>query len=63
MRTISAKECVTRRLVTGVVEGGGKLSGQAELFVQLPDRQQAGVAGQLSLLRLDDDGLMIEEIE
>ena len=49
--------------VAGVVEGGGKLSGQAELLVQLPDRQQPRVAGQLSLLRLDDNGLTIEEIE
>ena len=49
--------------VAGIIEGGRELGGQAELFVQLPDRQQPGVAGQLSLLRFNDDRLMIEETE
>ena len=49
--------------VAGIIEGGRELGGQAELLVQLPDRQQPGVAGQLCLLRFNDDRLMIEEIE
>ena len=63
MRTICRNEWVLAVRVAGVIEGGRKLGGQAELLVQLPDRQEAGVAGQLCLLRFNDNRLMIEEIE
>jgi hypothetical protein len=52
-----------KRLMARIIQGPGKLSGQPDPLVELPDRQQAGVAGHLGLDRLDDHRLAGKEIE
>src|SRR5262249_61024416 len=40
----------------GVVQGGGELRGEAEAFIELADREQAGVGGQQGRGGGDRDG-------
>jgi hypothetical protein len=49
--------------VAGVVEGGSKVPGEAELFVELADREQPGIAAETGIAGLDDDGAVGEKIE
>ena len=46
-----------------VVEGGGELLGEPDPLVELPDRQEPGVAGEGRGRDLDLDGPRGEEIE
>ena len=46
-----------------IVEGFGEVSGEADLFVELPNGQEARVGGKLSLRRLDDDRQGSEKVE
>jgi len=49
--------------VAGIVDGRSRLNRQTDLLVELPDRKQPCVAGQLRLLRRDKTGLGVEKIE
>ena len=46
-----------------VVQGRGELCGQADPLVELADRQQARVTGQLGRFRADDHCLLGEEVQ
>ena len=45
------------------IQNGGELLCQADAFVELPQRQQAGVGSQRSVGHLDLDGQRLEKIE
>jgi hypothetical protein len=45
------------------MEDAGERLGQADAFIELPDRQQAGVAGQLGCGGLNDDRQIVEKGE
>ncbi len=48
--------------IAGVVQGPGEDSGQPDALVELPDGEQAGIAGQLAGRQLDDER-RAEEVE
>jgi hypothetical protein len=47
--------------IAGVVQRRGELSGQPDAFVELPQRQQAGVGGERGVGHLDLDGQRLEK--
>ena len=49
--------------VAGIVEGGSQLLGEAKLFVELADREQSGIAAEIGIAGLNDDGAVGEKIE
>lgn len=49
--------------IARVVEHSGELSGQADAFVELPQRQQTGVAGERGVRDLNLDGQGLEKVE
>ena len=51
------------RGVAAILQSVAHCFGKADHLVELPDRQQAGVTGQLSLHRFDDDGFLREHSE
>ena len=49
--------------IAGVVQGEGELPRQANLFIELPQGQQPGIARQLGLRGFDEDGQLTPKIE
>ena len=51
------------RGMAGIVQGRDELCGESDSLVELPNRQQSGIAGQLGVRRLDNDRLTRKKIE
>jgi hypothetical protein len=49
--------------IARIVEHGSKLLGQADPFVELPQRQQAGIRGKRSVRDLNLHGQGLEKVE